>query len=136
MLTKEKKNVLLLACFDVINRLKFNLDVISDKLKRSPFSHLRILLRLTKGFHRLVKSTTGGISFLEMLVETLHEHHGSFVIYWPQGHQHKTTTSCNADHTLILQDSTSSTVTATQDHKTRSKIGRLYVGPFQNAILF
>ena len=64
MLTNEKKKFLILSLFDVINLLKFNLHVISDKLKRSPASHLRILLIFTKGFHRLVKSTPGGISFL------------------------------------------------------------------------
>ena len=76
-----------------------------------------------------------------MLVETFYEHHGSFVIYWPLGFQHRTSTSCqegtcNTDHTLTLEDSASSTVTATQDHKTSSKIGRLYVEPFQNEISF
>ena len=34
MLTNEKKKFLLLSLFDVIKRLKFNLDVIFDKLKR------------------------------------------------------------------------------------------------------
>ena len=108
MLINEKKNFLLLSFFDDINRLKCNLDVISNKLKRSPLSHLRILLRFTKGFHRMVKSSIGGISFLEMMVETFHEHHGSFVIYWPQDHQHRTSTSCKegtsyTDHTLTFR---------------------------------
>ena len=60
-------------------------DVISDELVWGPVSHLRLLLRFTGGFHRLVNSSTGGVSFRQVLVETFHELHGSFVIYCSQG---------------------------------------------------
>ena len=141
MLTNENKSFLLLSFLDVIIRLKFNPDVISDKLERSPVFHLRILLRFTKEFYRLLNSSTGCFSILQVLVETFHKNHGSFVIYCPQGHQYRTSTSCqegtcDTHHTLTLHDSTSSTVTAAQDHKTSSEISRLYVGHFQNEILF
>ena len=39
-----EKNFLLSSFFDVIFRLEFNLDVISNKLEWSPVPHLRILL--------------------------------------------------------------------------------------------
>ena len=54
-------------------------------------------------------------AFRNCHVEIFHKHHGSVVIYWPQGHQHRTSTSCqegtcDTAHTLTLQDSASSTV--------------------------
>ena len=47
----KEKNFLKSSFFDVIFRLEFNFDVISDKLERSPVLHLRIILRFTKEFH-------------------------------------------------------------------------------------
>ena len=61
MLNKENKELLFLAFFYV--HPEFNFDVISDKLGWGPVSHLTKLLRFTKGFHRLVKSSTGRLSF-------------------------------------------------------------------------
>ena len=69
MLTQEKKELLFLSFFHVIIRLEFNLDVISDKLEWSPVPYLRKALRFTKGFNRLVNSSTSGYSFLKLLVE-------------------------------------------------------------------
>ena len=66
MLTKEKLVITLI--FDA--SLELNLDVISENLEQSPVSHLIILLRFTKGFHRLLNSDTGGFSFLQVLLET------------------------------------------------------------------
>ena len=107
-----------LSFIDIIIRLEFNLDVIADKLEWGPVPHLRKLFRFTKAFHQLVNSSTGRFSFLQVLVETIHEYQGSLVIYCPQGHQHRSSTSCREgtcgnDHTLTLQDSASSTMTAT-----------------------
>ena len=81
--------------------------------------HLRKLLRFTKGFYRLVNSSTGGLSVFQMLVESFHEHHGSFVFLFPTGistrNEHQLQEGpCYTDHTLAaLQEPTSSTVTAT-----------------------
>ena len=115
---RNKLKMLTLSFFDIIIHLELNLHVISDKLEWSPVSHLRKLLRFPKALYGLVNSNTGGFSFLQVLLETFHEHHGRFGIYCPQGHQHRTSTSCqegtcDTDHTFALQHSASSTVTAT-----------------------
>ena len=114
---RKNKEFLLLAVFNVLC-LEFNLDVISNELQGGPVSHFRKLHRFAKEFYRWVNSSSGGFSFLQVLVETFHKHQRSFIIYCKKGHQHRTSTSCqestcNTDHTLTLQDSASSTVTAT-----------------------
>ena len=63
---------------------KVESDVMANEHKWSPVLHSRELVRVSKGFHSLVKSHTGALSFSQVLVKTLHEFHGGLVINRPE----------------------------------------------------